>query len=69
VGDTDPAPPSRSHWRFGLSNRWGTFRRLGMAALQSLPQWRRVVFLLPVMVLMLILATGLYNGSIPKPTL
>jgi hypothetical protein len=41
-----------------------------MTALQSLPQsWRRVVFLLPVLVMMLILATGLYNGSIPKPTL
>jgi hypothetical protein len=41
-----------------------------MTVLQSLPQsWRRVIFLLPVLVMTLILATGLYNGSIPKPTL
>ncbi|SPQ23515.1 aee1a434-95fe-40b3-8802-dd5a24d2d1e5 [Thermothielavioides terrestris] len=39
-----------------------------MAALHNLPQsWRRLVFLLPVLVITLILATGLYNGSIPKP--
>jgi hypothetical protein len=39
-----------------------------MTALQNLPQsWRRLVFLLPVLVVTLILATGLYNGSIPKP--
>jgi hypothetical protein len=41
-----------------------------MAVLQNLPQsWRRLVFLLPVVVISLILATGLYNGSIPKPPL
>ncbi|KAK4150436.1 hypothetical protein C8A00DRAFT_18028 [Chaetomidium leptoderma] len=39
-----------------------------MAAFHNLPQaWRRVVFLLPVLVITLILATGLYNGTIPKP--
>jgi hypothetical protein len=41
-----------------------------MTALQKLPAaWRRLVFLLPVLVLGSILATGLYNGSIPKPPL
>lgn len=41
-----------------------------MTALQNLPQsWRRLVFLLPVLVVTLILATGLYNGSLPKPRL
>ena len=41
-----------------------------MSALQNLPQsWRRLVFLLPVLVITLILATGLYNGSLPKPRL
>lgn len=39
-----------------------------MSALQNLPQsWRRLVFLLPVLVVALILATGLYNGSLPNP--
>ncbi|KAL2017428.1 hypothetical protein VTK56DRAFT_2084 [Thermocarpiscus australiensis] len=41
-----------------------------MSALQNFPQsWRRLVFLLPVLVITLILATGLYNGSLPKPRL
>lgn len=43
---------------------------LRMTALQNLPQaWRRLIFLLPVLVITLILATGLYNGSLPKPRL
>ncbi|KAJ4288790.1 hypothetical protein N0V88_007326 [Collariella sp. IMI 366227] len=41
-----------------------------MTVLQNFPQsWRRLIFLLPVLVISLILATGLYNGAIPKPTI
>jgi hypothetical protein len=41
-----------------------------MTALQKLPAARRrLVLFLPVLVVSLILATGLYNGSIPKPPL
>ncbi|KAL2264341.1 hypothetical protein VTK26DRAFT_6584 [Humicola hyalothermophila] len=41
-----------------------------MTSLQNLPQsWRRTLFLLPVLVISLILVTGLYNGSLPKPSL
>jgi hypothetical protein len=39
-----------------------------MTVLQNLPQsWRRALFLLPVLIVTLILATGLHNGAIPKP--
>jgi hypothetical protein len=41
-----------------------------MTALQKLPAARRrLVLFLPVLVVSLILATGVYNGSIPKPPL
>ncbi|GAB1315333.1 hypothetical protein MFIFM68171_05543 [Madurella fahalii] len=41
-----------------------------MTTLQHFSQsWRRLVFLLPVLVILLILATGLYNGSLPRPRL
>lgn len=41
-----------------------------MSVLQNIPQsWRRLVFLVPVLIISLILATGLYNGSLPKPRL
>ncbi len=41
-----------------------------MTALQNIPQsWRRAIFLVPVAIITLLLATGLYNGAIPKPPL
>ena len=42
-----------------------------MSALQNLPQsWRRALFLLQVLIVtLLLLPTGLYNGAIPKPTM
>jgi hypothetical protein len=40
-----------------------------MTPLQNLPQsWRRVIFFLAILVT-LFLATGFYNGLIPKPPL
>ncbi|KAK4643878.1 hypothetical protein QC763_404310 [Podospora pseudopauciseta] len=39
-----------------------------MAAFQNMPQaWRRLIFLIPVLIITLILASGLYTGSLPKP--
>ncbi|KAH6640113.1 hypothetical protein F5144DRAFT_559402 [Chaetomium tenue] len=41
-----------------------------MMPLQNLPQaWRRLVFFAPAFVVTLVLAAGIYNGSIPKPSL
>ncbi len=57
-----PPPPPRPLSRLA--------RAVRMAALQNLPQsWRRALLLLPVLIVTLILATGLHNGAIPKPTL
>jgi len=41
-----------------------------MPPFQNLPHsWRRLVYLLPVFIVTLVLAAGLYNGAIPKPVL
>ena len=58
---TDRLPPRPLSW---------LARAVRMTALQNLPQsWRRALLLLPVLIVTLILATGLHNGAIPKPTL
>lgn len=66
----DPAPHPRPAHFPCASPALHSRRAARMTALQNLPQsWRRALFLLPVLVITLVLATGLYNGSIPKPPL